>query len=292
MLSNRDPWKIYALSILNQQAPLPAQNANSLLVQAGRNLVHVASKLKWTAIVAKLGCLGFLRSSSARKMLSTVRMSAGFRQGTGRETSGKTPIQRSSPGLGQSGGVLAAATNRSGGRGRPTIGQDAPQKHGVPGHRAWTHTREPALRGCRRAIQEAGFVEIVYADDLNTFREFEHNVSVDSVMTEAHCVKPVSMRSEPLPEAREDESKLWRAVRPRSQFSLVSVFCLLVVACFAAESRANNDGTQGPQLSDSQSLPRGHCSAEAPVTKGTKTSAVMRTKVAGMQALWKNRGSL
>ena len=29
------------------------------------------------------------------------------------------------------------------------------------------------------------FVEIVYADDLNGFREFEHNVSVDSVMTEA-----------------------------------------------------------------------------------------------------------
>ena len=56
-----------------------------------------------------------------------------------------TPVQRKSPGLGQSGGVLVAATNRSGGRGRPTIGQDAPQKHGVPGHRAWTHTLEPVL---------------------------------------------------------------------------------------------------------------------------------------------------
>ena len=44
------------------------------------------------------------------------------------------------------------------------------------------------------------------------------------------------MRSEPLHEAREDEGKLWRAVRPRSQFSLASVFCLLVVACFADES--------------------------------------------------------
>ena len=36
-----------------------------------------------------------------------------------------------------------------------------------------------------RAIHEAGFVEIVYADDLNMFREFEHNASVDSVMSEA-----------------------------------------------------------------------------------------------------------
>ena len=34
----------------------------------------------------------------------------------------------------------------------------------------------------QRAIHEAGFVEIVYADDLNGFREFEHNASVDSVM--------------------------------------------------------------------------------------------------------------
>ena len=34
-------------------------------------------------------------------------------------------------------------------------------------------------------IHAAGFVEIVYADDLNGFREFEHNASVDSVMTEA-----------------------------------------------------------------------------------------------------------
>ena len=68
---------------------------------------------------------------------------------------------------------MAAATIRSGGRGRPTIGQDAPQEHGVPGHSS------------RRAIQEAGFVNIVHADDLNGFREFEHNASVDSVMTEA-----------------------------------------------------------------------------------------------------------
>ena len=36
----------------------------------------------------------------------------------------------------------------------------------------------------RRAIHEAGFVEIVYADDLNALREFEHNASVDSVMSE------------------------------------------------------------------------------------------------------------
>ena len=82
----------------------------------------------------------------------------------------------SSPGLGQSGGVLAAATNRSGGRGGPTIEQDATQKRGVPGHRAWPHTLESTRQG---------FVEIVYADDLNGFRELEHNVNVDSVMTEA-----------------------------------------------------------------------------------------------------------
>ena len=37
----------------------------------------------------------------------------------------------------------------------------------------------------RRAIQEAGFVEIVYADDLNGFKEFEHQASVDSIMAEA-----------------------------------------------------------------------------------------------------------
>ena len=78
----------------------------------------------------------------------------------------------------------AAATIRSGSRGRPTIGQDAPQEHGVPGHRSWTHTLEPFLRG-RRAIHEAGFVEIVHADGLNGFREFDHDASVDSVMSEA-----------------------------------------------------------------------------------------------------------
>ena len=36
----------------------------------------------------------------------------------------------------------------------------------------------------RRAIHEAGNVETVYADDLNGFKEFEHNASVDSVMAE------------------------------------------------------------------------------------------------------------
>ena len=109
----------------------------------------------------------------------------GFRQGTGRETFGKFPIQKSSPGLGQSSGVLAAATNRSGGRGgqrsnnmelRSMVFQGT-----VLGPTLWNLFFEDA----RHAIQEAGFVEIVYADDLNGFREFEHNVSVDSVMTEA-----------------------------------------------------------------------------------------------------------
>ena len=37
------------------------------------------------------------------------------------------------------------------------------------------------------------------------------------------------------------------------------------------------------------STTRCHWSAEAPLTKGTKTSAVLWTKVAGMQASWKNR---
>ena len=36
-----------------------------------------------------------------------------------------------------------------------------------------------------RATHEAGFVAIVYADDLNGFRQFEHNASVDSVTSEA-----------------------------------------------------------------------------------------------------------
>ena len=90
-------------------------------------------------------------------------------------------MQKSSPCLSRSGGVLDAATIRSGGRGRPTIEQDALQKHGVPGHHSGTFsTRTPW-----RAIHEAGFVEIVFADDLNGFREFEHIASVDSVMSEA-----------------------------------------------------------------------------------------------------------
>ena len=37
----------------------------------------------------------------------------------------------------------------------------------------------------RRAIHETGFEEIVYADDLNGFKEFEHNASVVSVLADA-----------------------------------------------------------------------------------------------------------
>ena len=37
----------------------------------------------------------------------------------------------------------------------------------------------------RRAIHETGFEEIVYADDLNGFKEFAHNASVVSVLAEA-----------------------------------------------------------------------------------------------------------
>ena len=37
----------------------------------------------------------------------------------------------------------------------------------------------------RRAIHETGFEEIVYADDLNRFKEFEHNASVVSVLADA-----------------------------------------------------------------------------------------------------------
>ena len=59
--------------------------------------------------------------ADARKLLSTVRM---------------FPVLLT-------GYVPVAATIRSGGRGRPTIGQDAPQEHGVPGH----HTLEPVPRG-------------------------------------------------------------------------------------------------------------------------------------------------
>ena len=51
----------------------------------------------------------------------------------------------------------------------------------VLGPTLWNLSHEDA----RRALHEAGFVEIAHADDLNGFREFEHNSSVDSVMTEA-----------------------------------------------------------------------------------------------------------
>ena len=37
----------------------------------------------------------------------------------------------------------------------------------------------------RRAIHETGFEEIVYADDSNGFKEFEHNASVVSVLADA-----------------------------------------------------------------------------------------------------------
>ena len=37
----------------------------------------------------------------------------------------------------------------------------------------------------RRAIHETGFEEIVYANDLNGFKEFEHNASVVSVLVDA-----------------------------------------------------------------------------------------------------------
>ena len=37
----------------------------------------------------------------------------------------------------------------------------------------------------RRAIHETGFEETVYADDLNGFKEFEHNASVVSVLADA-----------------------------------------------------------------------------------------------------------
>ena len=120
------------------------------------------------------------------------RSARGLLTGYGRETSGETPMQRSSPCLSRSGGVPAAATIRSGGRGRPTIGQDASQEHGVSGPRSWTHTLEPFLRGRPAFYHEAGFMAIVCADDLNGFREFEHSASVDSVMTE---VKKVSRRA-------------------------------------------------------------------------------------------------
>ena len=41
------------------------------------------------------------------------------------------------------------------------------------------------FQGTVLAILEGGLVEIVYADDLNGFKEFEHNASVDSIMAEA-----------------------------------------------------------------------------------------------------------
>ena len=50
----------------------------------------------------------------------------------------------------------------------------------VLGPTLWNFFYEDA----RRATHEAGFVEIVYAVDLNGFREFEHGARVNSIMTE------------------------------------------------------------------------------------------------------------
>ena len=51
----------------------------------------------------------------------------------------------------------------------------------VLGPSLWNLFHEDA----RRAIQETGFEEIVYADDLNGFKEFERNTSVVSVLADA-----------------------------------------------------------------------------------------------------------
>ena len=63
----------------------------------------------------------------------------------------------------------------------------------------------------RRAVHEAAFVDIVQAEELNGFREFEHNAGVDSVMSEA---KRLSNRAA---EVRESEPGLVRSsegIRP------------------------------------------------------------------------------
>ena len=39
----------------------------------------------------------------------------------------------------------------------------------------------------KNMVFQTGFERIVYADDLNGFKEFEHNASVDSVLTDAKC---------------------------------------------------------------------------------------------------------
>ena len=92
-------------------------------------------------------------------------------------------MRGSSPYTGRVGGFLAAATYCTGVRGWPAPRQGASRKHGFPrlAPTLWNLFYEDAWR----AIHEAGFVEIVNADDSNGFREFEHNASADSIIAEA-----------------------------------------------------------------------------------------------------------
>ena len=70
----------------------------------------------------------------------------------------------------------------------PAPRQGASRKHGFPrlAPTLWNLFYEDAWR----AIHEAGFVEIVNADDSNGFREFEHNASADSIIAEAKKCQP------------------------------------------------------------------------------------------------------
>ena len=122
-------------------------------------------------------CLGFLRSTDARKLLSTVRIFPGLLTGYGPRDFRRNSDAKefTLPWSIWRGSLLQQRSAQV------VVEGQAPQEHGVPGHRAWNLFYEDA----RRAIHEAGFVEIVHADDLNGFREFEHNASVDSVMSEA-----------------------------------------------------------------------------------------------------------
>ena len=127
-------------------------------------------------------CLGFLRSTDARKLLSSVRMFP-----VRRETSDRKRAEAKEftlPLLIWQGSWLQQRSTQvvvEGRRSNKMLLKNMVFQGTVLGPTLWNLFHEDA----RRAIHESGFVEIAFADDLNGFREFEQNSSVDSVMSEA-----------------------------------------------------------------------------------------------------------
>ena len=123
-------------------------------------------------------CLGLLRSTDARKLLSTARMSL-VRLLEKLRCEGVHPASVDLEGswLQQRSAQVVVEGQRS----DKILLRNMVFQGTVLGPTLWNFFYEDAWR----AIHEAGFVEIVCADDLNGIREFEHNASVDSVMSEA-----------------------------------------------------------------------------------------------------------